>query len=163
MGSGRGKAGFWAIGGYRISFRRDGRWYADDEPIENKKIARLFSRHVRADGAGGWLVDLGIDRQTVEVEDTPLVVVSVDGDRDRGFIVHTNDGESSPLDCSSLKSNRQHVLYCTVDRGERGSMPARFLRPAYYQLTTALEEDAGEPVLVCAGRRYRIACCEDSA
>ena len=37
------KAGFWAIGGYEISFRKDGRWYADDEVIENPRIALLFS------------------------------------------------------------------------------------------------------------------------
>ena len=29
------RAGFWAIGGYKISFRSDGRWYADEEVIAN--------------------------------------------------------------------------------------------------------------------------------
>ena len=74
------KAGFWAIGGYAISFRRDGRWYADDEPIANPRIARLFSEHVRADGKGGWMIDVGIDRQSVSIEDTALVVTSIEGD-----------------------------------------------------------------------------------
>ena len=48
------RAGFWPIGGYTISFRTDGRWYADDEVIANPKIARLFSRHVQYDEEDGW-------------------------------------------------------------------------------------------------------------
>ena len=54
------KAGFWASGGYKISFRRDGCWYADDEVIVNRRIARLFTRHVCTDGEGGWVIDVGI-------------------------------------------------------------------------------------------------------
>ncbi len=47
------KAGFWAIESHTIRFGRDGRWYADQEPIVNDRIARLFSQHVRRgdDGA----------------------------------------------------------------------------------------------------------------
>ena len=67
-------AGFWSIGGYQISFRKDGRWYADDEVIGNARIARLFAENVQSDGKGGWVIDVGIDRHPVTVEDTALVV-----------------------------------------------------------------------------------------
>ncbi|RMD85465.1 MAG: DUF1285 domain-containing protein [Candidatus Dadabacteria bacterium] len=154
-----GPAGFWPIGGYRISFRRDGRWYADDEPIENRKIAKLFSQHVCRDEDGAWQIDLGVDRQRVEVEDTPLVVVSVDGDPDRGFTVRANDDISSPLDCSTLCVGEDHVLYCQLDRGERGMLPARLLRPAYYQLAAWIEEGPEGPELPCRGRRYPLRPC----
>ena len=150
------RAGFWSIGGYEISFRKDGRWYADEEPIENARIALLFSRHIRAGEDGGWVVDVGVDRQPVTVEDTALVVVAADGDRRRGFRIKTNDGIEERLDPATLRIGRDNVLYCDVDRGERGVITARFLRPAYYALAAEVEQDADGPVLACCGSRYPI-------
>ncbi len=157
------QAGFWAVGGYTISFRKDGAWYADDERIRNSRIQLLFSRSLRRDdrqGAPdlprytGWLLDVGVDRQPVLVEDTPLVVTGVDGSPDDGFVVSTNDGESGPLDCASLVIGHGDVLYCTVDRGERGLLPARFGRPAYYRIARFVEAKGGRPVLRSSGHEY---------
>lgn len=157
------RAGFWAIGGYRISFRTDGHWYADDEVIGNEKIALLFSKHVmpdreaeHADGDPQWVIDLGIDRQPVEIEDTALVVRSVEGSPKAGFRVTTNDDVTDELDCSTLRAGADNVLYCDVDRGERGTITARFLRPAYYELAAWVEESDDDLVLACRGRRFHI-------
>lgn len=151
------RAGFWAVGGYKISFRRDGNWYADEEVIGNSRIARLFSRHLQGDGKGGWVIDVGIDRHSVTVEDTPLVVTRVDGDPVSGFTIHTNDDEVEALDCTSLEVGEGQVLYCSVDRGDRGRMRARFLRPAYYALARHVDLEGAHPVLRCGGKRYPIA------
>lgn len=154
-------AGFWAVGGYTISFRRDGAWYADDDRICNSRIQLLFSRSIRRDdreGAPdlprytGWLLDVGVDRQSVIVEDTPLVVVGVDGDPEEGFTIATNDGESGELDCTTLEVGDGDVLYCTVDRAERGILRARFLRPAYYRFAHYVESGDEGPTLRCRGR-----------
>jgi hypothetical protein len=150
------KAGFWAIGGYKISFRADGRWYADEEAILNDKIALLFSRSLRSDGKGGWMIDVGVDRQPATVEDTPLVVVSVGGNPQAGFEVETNDAVRSELNCATLRIGRRNVLYCDVDRGERGVMSARFLRAPYYELARWIEDEGG-PALSCKGVRHRLA------
>jgi hypothetical protein len=159
------RAGFWPIGGYLISFRADGHWYADDEIIGNERIARLFSQHVQYDENDGWVIDLGIDRQAVTVEDTGLVVVAVrtpgqhqsaaepDGDT---IEVRTNDGVVSVLDPTTLEVGDGNVLYCEVDRGQRGVIRARFLRPAYYALAEKIEDSSEGPVLVCDGKRHRI-------
>ena len=138
-----------AIESRKLSFRRDGLWYADDEPIRNARLALLFSRGIRADGDGGWMIDLGVDRQPVSVDDTPLVVTSVDGTPEQGFRVRTNDAEEAPLDAATLRLGAANVLYCEVDRGERGRLPARFLRPSYYRLMSHLEEGADGFVLRC--------------
>ncbi len=150
------REGFWAIGGYKISFRRDGCWYADEEVIANRRISRLFSRHLRGDGEGGWVIDVGIDCHPVTVEDTPLVVTWVDGDPGSGFTIRTNDDESEVLDCTSLEVGEAEVLYCEVNRGERGRMRARFLRPAYYALAAYVELEGGRPVLRCRGHSFPI-------
>lgn len=158
-------AGFWAVGGYTISFRRDGAWYADDERIRNSRIQLLFSRSIRRDDRDGapdlprytgWLLDVGVDRQSVIVEDTALVVTGVDGDPAEGFTIATNDGESEALDCTTLEIGDGDVLYCTVDRGERGLLRARFLRPAYYRIAKFVEAGDDGPVLHAGGRAHRL-------
>ena len=151
-------AGFWSIGGYQISFRKDGRWYADDEVIGNPRIARLFAENVRPDGEGGWVIDLGIDRHPVIVEDTPLVVTLLEGDPTSGFRVRANDGVTDDLDCSSLTIGPDNVLYCGLDRGKRGRMRARFLRGPYYLITgyIGLDEATGSAWIEQRGERYRI-------
>lgn len=150
------QAGFWAVGGYTISFRKDGAWYADEERIRNPRIQLLFSRGLRGDdregaaslpGYTGWLLDLGVDRQPVQVEDTPLVVTGIEGTPEEGFSIRTNDGEVGPLDASTLSVGAEDVLYCEVDRGPRGRLRARFLRPAYYRLARHVEALDGRLVL----------------
>lgn len=157
------KAGFWSIGGYTISFHVDGNWYADEEVIGNRRICELFSRHIRSDGQGGWVVDIGIDRQAVVVEDTALVVVAVEGSPQTGFQVRTNDRVADRLDCSSLRVGPNNVLYCKVQRGERGEIEARFLRPPYYRLVSHMEESAGGTVLRVGGDLYRLGTVGGSA
>jgi len=152
------QAGFWAVGGYTISFRRDGAWYADEERIRNSRIQLLFSQSIRRDDRDnapslprytGWLLDVGVDRQSVLVEDTPLVVTGVDGSSDEGFSIRTNDGETGALDCSTLEIGADDVLYCSVDRAERGTLRARFLRPAYYRIAKFVEWRDGQALLRC--------------
>lgn len=157
------QAGFWAVGGYTISFRRDGFWYADEERIENPRIQLLFSRGIRRDdreGASGlprytgWLLDVGVDKQPVTVEDTPLVVTQIEGDADSGFTVQTNDQESGLLDCRTLFIGEDDVLYCEVDRGVRGLLTARILRSAYYRLAELVEWEGEQPMLRCQGQIF---------
>lgn len=157
------KAGFWAVGGYKISFRRDGLWYADDEVIENKRIALLFARHIRrgdqAAGQESWVVDLGIDCQPVVVEDTPLVVVQVEKGASSGdqlsLDIRCNDGVVERLDPNTLRIGNEDVLYCQVHRGERGLFDARLLRPAYYTLAEFFElNDEGSVVLRLGDQSY---------
>ena len=152
-------AGFWSIGGYKISFRKDGRWYADDEVVGNPRIARLFAENVQPDGKGGWVIDVGIDRHPVTVEDTALVVNMLEGDPASGFRVRANDGRIDELDCTTLSIGDDNVLYCELERGTRGSIRARFMRGPYYLLTGYVEVDekTGDAWLSDRGRRHRIA------
>lgn len=155
------RAGFWAVGGYKISFRRDGRWYADDEVIENERIALLFSQHIRRGEGQEWVVDLGIDCQPVVVEDTPLVVVEatvVDSGQGRVSVdVRCNDDVTQALDPRTLLIGGDDVLYCNVDRAERGSMRARFQRPPYYTLAILFEVQGAGFALRLGAKTYPVA------
>ncbi len=148
------KAGFWAIESHQIRFGRDGRWYADDEPITNQRIADLFARHVTRGEDGSWWLRIGDERARIVVEDTPWVVTRIDGSPQEGFRVTLNDGTSEPLDPSSLTLGANDVLYCAV---KDGTERARFLRPAQMELLGHVELEDDRFVLAVSGGKYEIA------
>jgi hypothetical protein len=147
------RAGFWAVSAGKISFRHDGRWYTDDEPINNTRIAKLFSRCLRETEDGRWMIAMGDERAFVEVEDTPYVVTAVAGDRATGFRIRLNDDSEEALDPATLAIGAGNVPYARV---KNGRYRARFLRPAYYQLAPAIEERSGRFVLTSGGRSFEV-------
>lgn len=132
-------AGFWAIESGEIRFGKDGRWYSDTEPIENVRIANLFSRHLVQREDGLWWILMGDESAQVTIEDTPWVVARVDGAPQQGFTLGLNDGTSEPLDPATLTLSPDHVLY---GRAKGGQHRVRFLRaPQIELLAHALEEE----------------------
>lgn len=148
------RAGFYAVESGKISFRRDGRWYNDDEVIANPRIALLFSRSIRRNPDGSFYLQVAEERASITVEDTPYVVRTVEDDGRGGFTIVTNDDAREPLDPATLEVGADHVLYCAV---KAGAHRARFLRHAYYHLAEHFATDDGENfALVIGGRRHRI-------
>src|SRR5271163_4699489 len=98
------KAGFYAVESGKISFRRDGNWYTDDERIDNQRIALLFSRSIRcnADNENSFFLQVGDERASITVEDTPYVVTTVEEGADGSLVVVTNDNEREGLDLATL-------------------------------------------------------------
>jgi hypothetical protein len=147
------RAGFYAIESGKISFRRDGNWYSDDERIDNPRIALLFSRSIKRDADGSYYLQVAEERAPITVEDTPYVVKAIE-EGDGGFTIVTNDDEHEPLDPATLEVGPENVLYCRV---KRGTFPARFLRTAYYHLSNNFFPDEGGTFsLFAGGHRYPI-------
>jgi hypothetical protein len=148
-------AGFYAIHTARICFRSDGRWYADDEPVLHRRLARLFSRSLRRKPSGGY--EIWIDERyhaDVEVEETPYVVTAGHSGAGDGLAIDLNDGTAEALEPETLVVGPGNVLSCAVKQGRER---ARFLRPAYYQLTAFIEEATpGRFLLRCGGHTYDI-------
>jgi hypothetical protein len=142
------RAGFTAISSGKLCFGKDGLWYSDDEVIPNRAIRRLFSQALKVLPDGRGRLELGEDRADVIIEDTPWVVVAVEGDPARGFTVVLNDETREPLDPSALRVGAAHVLYCRV---KGGAHEARFLRPAYYDLLRHAEPGPDGAVELRAG------------
>jgi hypothetical protein len=150
--------GLYAITNAKLRFGGDGRWYADGEPVVHKRLALLFSRHLRRKASGGYEVWINERYHAdVEVEDTPCVVTAVslaNSCRSVGFTVQLHDGSSEPLDPDSLHVGAGNVLYCRV---KGGSERARFLRPAYYQIAQFIEEaGSGQFRLRCGNATHTI-------
>ena len=144
------RAGFYTVESGKISFRRDGNWYSDDERIDNPRIAMLFSRSIRQDADGGWYLQVAEERAPITIEDTPYVVRTVEPEP-RGLCVILNDGEREPLDPATLEVGAENVLYCRV---KDGRFRARFLRPAYYHLSRSFEAEGDRFFIRIGDRRY---------
>lgn len=148
------RAGFYAVESGKISFRKDGNWYSDDERIDNPRIALLFSKSIRRNPDGSFYLQVAEERASITVEDTPYVIKAVEDDGRGGFVIVLNDDEREPLDPSSLEVGADNVLYARVKGGE---FRARFLRPAYYHLSGNFEaDDSGRFFLRAGGKRYSL-------
>jgi hypothetical protein len=142
---------------------REGDWYHRDAPMERTDIVAHLCEHLGRDVSGSrYVIRMGKEECYVEVEDTPLVITRViskgreGGGEAKGFLLSIKHlAQAEPLDPASLRLGRDNVLYCTV-KPER--LPARFLRPAYYQLAEFICEnpEGGGFYLPVAGRRYYI-------
>ena len=130
--------------------------------MERADIVGHLCRHLgRDESTGRFVIRMGKQECYLEVEDTPVVITRVlreggkPGDAERFVLSIKHLDEAEPLDPASLWVGEKNVLYCMV-KPER--LPARFLRPAYYQLAEFIQEnpDCGGFYLPVGGRRYHI-------
>jgi hypothetical protein len=146
------RAGFYAVESGKISFRRDGNWYSDEERIDNPRIALLFSQSIRQNPDGSYFLQVAEERASVTVEDTPYVVKGVDDDGKGDLLLTLNDDTREAMDPASLAIGADNVLYARV---KGGKYRARFLRPAYYHLSANFESDgAGRFFIQLGDERY---------
>ena len=132
------RAGFYAVESGKISFRRDGNWYTDDERIDNPRIALLFSKSIQPNPDGTFFLKVGDERAPISVEDTPYVVRTLEDDGRGGFAMLLNDDIREPLDAAVLQVGADNALYARV---KSGRLRALFLRNAYYHLADRIECD----------------------
>jgi hypothetical protein len=133
------RAGFYTIHNSEIRFGRDGCWYADGRLIENQRIADLFSQHVQRRPGGGYMLRIADEQAPIVVEDTPYVVTGVELGTDGTMWIELSDRSRERLDPLTLEVGPDDVLYCRV---KAGAEPARFLRPAYYQIAPHIRTTA---------------------
>ncbi len=65
------RAGFYTVESGKISFRRDGEWYSDDERIDNPRISLLLSESIKRNPDGSYYLQVAEERASITVEDTP--------------------------------------------------------------------------------------------
>ena len=140
-----------------ILIDKEGRWFHKGLEMIHREFIKLFYQHMEIDLQGRYVITLAGDRCYVDVEDTPYVVwrtsVTNDEGKDQRFSLHLSDDSLEDLDPGTLMVGDGNVLYCKV---RNGTFPARFSRPAYYQLAEYIEEEDGVFYLSLKGRRYPI-------
>lgn len=146
-----------------IVIDREGEWHYSGSPMERSDIVSHLCQHMRRDEASGlYIVQLGKQRCYLEVEDAPLAITGVlpaekkeKEEQEQLLLSIKYRDESEPLDPTTLWVGGENVLYCKV---MESGIPARFLRPAYYQLAEFIHEDKERNrfYLSLGGKRFYI-------
>lgn len=129
--------------GCHIRIDKEGKWWYEDKEIIHPAIYKFFNEQLRKDDEGRYFIRVKNQICYIEVEDAPFVVTYAaridypDGSPSR-YLIKLNDGTQETLDLSSLSIGKDNVMYCMV---KGGRFKARFLRPAYYQITSFIEEE----------------------
>jgi len=141
-----------------IFIDKEGRWYHQGAEMIHREFVRAFYQNIELDPDGRYRITWNGTECTVDVEDTAFVVrgTSVERGCDHRPLevqIHLSDDTDEPLDPETLYAGEDHVLYCRV---KSGAFPARFTRPAYYQLAELIEEDDHGYFLPISGKRYHL-------
>ncbi len=126
-----------------IQIDEHGDWHHAGNRIFRPEILELLYSKLDLLPNGEFILDDGGQPCQVDVADTPFVVSRVDIEKsesgnERIRIRLKNITRSEILDPDTLRTGKNNVLYCRVLDGR---FPARFSRPAYYQLAEFLRED----------------------
>ncbi len=136
----------------------EGNWFFRGSPIVREDILQLFYDHLRLSPEGHYLIEWQGSVYPIEVADTPFVVGRVDAEGGEDF-PHTlwltlrHIPQPERLEPDTLFVGRAHVLYCVI---RNGTVPARFSRPAYYQIVRWIDENSGGYVLSLHGNTFPI-------
>lgn len=139
---------------------RDGTWYHEGDPIRRPELVRLFSRVLRREPDGRYVLVTPGEMLDIDVEDTPFLAVELASEgsgRSRKLAFRLNTGDP-------VIAGAEHAIH--VDEKPegpepslhvRGGLAARIARPVYYELAAlALEEGADPPGLWSDGVFFRL-------
>jgi len=130
-----------------------GRFWHDDELVENPAIARAWHKGLERAEDGRYLIRFGRDWAFVTIEDAPYLVRRVVSDDEGRLRLLLSDESEELLDPRTLARSAEHVLYCRV----KGDQRARFSRQAQADLMEFLhEEEPGRFFLVHGADRWPI-------
>jgi len=137
-----GEGGAPGAGDIRVD--EEGDWTHRGIRIVREDVIQLFLDNLVRLPEGSYVIEWKGSRCPIEVADTPYVVTRVDREEGtcdgepvvRLTLKHLSDREL--LEPRSLVVGSENILYCRVHDGR---FPARFSRPAYYQLAEWIVED----------------------
>jgi hypothetical protein len=139
-----------------IFIDKEGRWFHRGAEMIRREIVRFFYENILVDSLGRYVVSTGKEHCYLDVEDTPFVVQKVRFEEDAGaenFRLFLCDDTEEFLNPDTLYIGAENVLYCRV---KQARFPARFLRPAYYQLAEFIAEEEGGFHLPLNGKKHFI-------
>jgi hypothetical protein len=141
-----------------LRFDKEGKWYHQGVEITHERTLKLFSRSLRKDSQGRYLIAIGKEWGYVEVEDAPFLVKYLDyhpptETEGAYFTILLNDGSTETLDLKTLRVGKNNVLYCKVKKRE---YRARFCRASYYEFAQHIEFDpsSGWYYILLNGKKY---------
>lgn len=131
-----------------ISIGRDGIWYHEARPIRRPELVRLFSRILRREADGRYVLVTPAEMLDIDVEDAPFVAQELKSEgtgRDRRLAFRLNSGDpviagrANPIRVAAGPAGPRPTL--EVRRG----IEALIARPVYYELAELALAEAAEP------------------
>ena len=128
-----------------ISIDAEGEWYHGENRIIRPEILDLLYDRIDLAPCGGYTISDRDGKCLLEVADVPFVVSRVDMKKSGAAGEHIalelkHIAQTEILDPRTLRVGENNVLYCRV---RKGRFPARFSRPAYYQIAEFITETPG--------------------
>ena len=152
-------------GSIDIRIMADGRWFHEGGEIKRPAMVRLFSRILRREADGGFVLVTPAEQLAITVDDAPFIAVELrtDGEGDAqtlSFRMNTGDivvaGADHPLTLRDGPAGR--LPYLRVRGGADRALEARLARPVYYALAEMALDDAsgGAPCVRSGGMDFAI-------
>ena len=139
---------------------RSGKWYFMNSPIGRERMVKLFSRVLRKDEDGYYLVT-PVEKIKIEVEVRPFIIVDYEilgESREQKIIFKTNTeeifevNENHPLRVESKSINDEPSPYVLVRR----NLEALLSRNVFYKLVDISEEIEGVYGVFSSGKFYQL-------
>jgi hypothetical protein len=142
------------------AIRRDarGRWWNGEDPIDHPNLVRAFDAWLDVADDGRFCLKNDINWAYVAIEGAPLLVRSTTVSGSGAVTLFLSDGTEEALEVSTLRQNRDGVLYCDA---RRGRLVARFSREATLGLEDLLDEDESGIFLLIGNDRVRPPVVDD--
>ncbi|MFZ2448132.1 MAG: hypothetical protein WAW37_17380 [Syntrophobacteraceae bacterium] len=120
----------------------EGEWYHGENRITRPEILELLYEKLDLAPGGEYVLADPKGKCLLDVADTPFVVSRVDREScgaagERIVLGLKHIAQPEVLDPRTLCVGQDCVLYCRI---RDGRFPARFSRPAYYQIAAFIEE-----------------------
>lgn len=128
----------------------DGKWFQDDEAIDNPKLAKAFDRWITLAEDGRYCLKNDINWAYFQLEGAPYFVRSARLTGEQAELLLSNDDHVT-LDFTTLREGPDNALYCDAYPGQT----ARFDSHAAVQLGALLDEDEQGPYFRQGSTRVR--------
>lgn len=131
------------MNGSDIKIDKEGLWYYRGAHMFRKDILCIFFENLNLDNDGRYFVRLNQEICYLDVEDTAIVILSVNKTKDPSsgldrLEVLLSDDSKETLDLRTLTIGPENIMYCSI---KEGKFTARFTRKSYYQLAEFIEQD----------------------
>ncbi len=141
-----------------IHIDKEGCWTHKGVEMIRRDLIQLFYQNMELDSEGRYIINWQGSRCYVDVEDAAFVVTRVlfeekTTEGKAGFVLSLSDGTKENLMPETLSAGNDNVLYCKI---KNETFPARFNRPAYYQLAEHVEEESRIYFVRLNGSKYPI-------
>lgn len=130
----------------------EGDWFQGEYPVLHDRTVQFLHKNIAVDEEGNYYLT-GEDKPVYfKVEDVPYWVRKIEKTI-AGYLITLTDDSIELLNFSNLWIGKKKALYCLV---KGGTLPAKFMRGPYYEITNNLVQKGSKFFLVFNNKKYLV-------